>query len=88
LNSKNDRSLRNVVAGSLLVLAGAAAWILLSAGQAGALTNVDQDSTNVNIGVGVSNTGGNAAVGNGSTNNATVIRTPPLPAVAPATKSP
>ncbi len=68
--SKNGKPVKNVLAASLLVIAGAAAWILLSAGQAAALTNVDQDSTNTNVGIAVANTGGNVGVGNASTNKA------------------
>jgi hypothetical protein len=70
LNSKNGKPVGRILAASLLGLAGAAAWILLSAGQAGALAIVDQEATNVNVGVAAANTGGNLAVGNASDNNA------------------
>ena len=68
--TKNGKPVRNVLTVSLFVLAGAAAWIVLSAGQAGAIVVGDQEATTVNVGIGVSNTGGNAAIGNASTNNA------------------
>lgn len=72
LISKNGKPVGNILAASLLGLAGAAAWILLSVGQAGALEIVDQTATNVNVGVAVANTGGNLAVGNASDNDADV----------------
>jgi hypothetical protein len=75
LNIKNGKPVRNVLTGSLFVLVGAAAWIVLSAGQAGAFVSSDQDATTTNVGVGVANTGGNAAVGNASTNSATSDQT-------------
>jgi hypothetical protein len=70
LISKNGKPVGNILAASLLGLAGAAAWILLSVGQAGALEVVDQNANNVNVGVAVANTGGNLAVGNASDNDA------------------
>lgn len=68
--TKNGKPVRNVLTISLFVLAGAAAWLVLSAGQAGAIVIGDQEATTVNVGIGVANTGGNAAIGNASTNTA------------------
>lgn len=70
----NGNPVRKALTASLFVLAGATAWIALSATQAGAITVADQDATTVNVGIGVANTGGNAAVGNASTNDATATQ--------------
>ena len=65
----------SILRAAALVLGGAAAWIVLSSAQAGAIALVDQESTTVNAGAGISNTGVNGAVGNTSTNNADVDQT-------------
>lgn len=62
----------NVLRAAALVLGGAAAWIILSSSQAGAITLVDQESSTTNVGVAVANTGGNTAVGNASDNDSDV----------------
>jgi len=62
----------NVLRAAALVLGGAAAWIILSSSQAGAIALVDQESETTNVGVAVANTGGNDAVGNESDNDADV----------------
>lgn len=75
MSRKNGKPVRSFVTAALLGLAGAAAWTLLTAGQAGALVNADQNADTVNIGGGVANTGGNVAVGNASNNNARANQT-------------
>lgn len=68
--SSNSKPVRKLLTASLIVFAGAAAYIALSATQASAFVISDQDSTTTNTGVGIANTGGNVAIGNDSSNDA------------------